>query len=151
LQDAQDIFGVHFDYEVDEIGENHDDEEDAYTNGEDEDQNGVRKKRARDKKACKGQVQKQSIFENWEPAELERGHWTIKDCKVRTTDIPERLQLRAVPVTGTNPVDGEEDEEIFDEAEWIYRNAFATPSISDQVCLHCRILFRFPVYIPLTS
>lgn len=37
------------------------------------------------------------------------------------------LQLRAIPVKPA------EDDELEEEAEWIYRNAFSTPTISMQV------------------
>lgn len=37
------------------------------------------------------------------------------------------LQLRSIPVKGA------EDDELEEEADWIYRNAFATPTISLQV------------------
>lgn len=36
-------------------------------------------------------------------------------------------QLRSIPVKGA------EDDELEEEADWIYRNAFATPTISLQV------------------
>lgn len=37
------------------------------------------------------------------------------------------LQLRSIPVKNA------EDDELEEEADWIYRNAFATPTISLQV------------------
>lgn len=37
------------------------------------------------------------------------------------------LQLRTIPVKPA------EDDELEEEAEWIYRNAFSTPTISMQV------------------
>lgn len=37
------------------------------------------------------------------------------------------VQLRSIPVKGA------EDDELEEEADWIYRNAFATPTISLQV------------------
>jgi len=60
----------------------------------------------------------------YEPIELEQSHYTDFDQEVRVTDMPERFQLRTVPVCPT------EDGELDDEAEWIYRQAFSTPPIS---------------------
>lgn len=40
------------------------------------------------------------------------------------------MQIREVPVTPTD----EGSSELDDEAEWIYRQAFTKPSISQQVC-----------------
>lgn len=39
------------------------------------------------------------------------------------------LQLRSIPVKSA------EDDELEEEADWIYRNAFATPTISLQVTI----------------
>lgn len=41
--------------------------------------------------------------------------------------MPYPLQLRSISVKGA------EDDELEEEADWIYRNAFATPTISLQV------------------
>lgn len=50
------------------------------------------------------------------------------DNEIRKTDIPERMQTRDVPVT---PVpDG--SRELEDEAEWIYKQAFCKPSVSNR-------------------
>ena len=45
------------------------------------------------------------------------------------------LQLRSIPVKGA------EDDELEEEADWIYRNAFATPTISLQVPLRKEPVF----------
>lgn len=47
--------------------------------------------------------------------------------KVRLMLLSCPLQLRSIPVKGA------EDDELEEEADWIYRNAFATPTISLQV------------------
>jgi len=60
----------------------------------------------------------------YEPIELERSHYTDFDQEVRVTDMPERFQLRTVPICPT------EEGELDEEAEWIYRQAFSTPPIS---------------------
>lgn len=47
--------------------------------------------------------------------------------KVSLTLLSYPVQLRSIPVKGA------EDDELEEEADWIYRNAFATPTISLQV------------------
>jgi len=51
---------------------------------------------------------------------------TVNDNKIRIADIPERFQLRTVPVRAA--VESELDE----EAEWIYKQAFMEEPISQQ-------------------
>ena len=51
----------------------------------------------------------------FEPSELERLHFTDADAEIRTADMPERFQLRRIPVQPT------EDGELEEEAEWIYK------------------------------
>ena len=41
---------------------------------------------------------RKTIFEMYEPAELEMRHFTEQDNEIRNTDIPERMQLRNFPV-----------------------------------------------------
>lgn len=119
LQEAQDIFGVDFDYEdfekyEDEYYEEEDEEEeDEY---EDEEGRTVR----REKKTPRRRRKAKSIYEIYEPHELERAGFTDEDNKIRSQDIPERMQLRGVPITPAN------DEELDEEAEWIYKAAFIT-------------------------
>ncbi|KAJ4440072.1 hypothetical protein ANN_08204, partial [Periplaneta americana] len=92
LQEAQDIFGVDFDYGIldtmDEDGyeEEEEEEEDEYIDEEGE------------------------------------------DTEKRNTDIPERMQLRDFPVTAVP----EGSDELDEEAEWIYKQAFCKPTISNQ-------------------
>jgi transcription elongation factor SPT6 len=45
--------------------------------------------------------------------------------------MPERMQLRQVPVTKV----GKDSPELEEEAEWIYKQAFCRPTISVQVKL----------------
>ena len=129
LQEAQDIFGVDFDYDEfgkygdDDYEEDEDEEEDEYV---EDDGEGERPRRS--KKAPKKRSTKKSIFEIYEPSELKRGHFTDTDNEIRNTDIPERMQLRVVPVT---PVPAGSDE-LDQEAEWIYKQAFLKPTISVQ-------------------
>ncbi|XP_034949711.1 transcription elongation factor SPT6 [Chelonus insularis] len=127
LQEAQDIFGVDFDY--DEFGkygdedyeEDEEEEEDEYV-----EEDGERPQRP--KKQPKKKTTRKSIFEIYEPSELKRGHFTDMDNEIRNTDIPERMQLRSMPIT---PVP-EGSDELDKEAEWIYQQAFCRPTISLQ-------------------
>uniref|UniRef100_A0A4W3JZH9 SPT6 homolog, histone chaperone and transcription elongation factor n=1 Tax=Callorhinchus milii TaxID=7868 RepID=A0A4W3JZH9_CALMI len=125
LQEAQEIFGVDFDYdEFDKYNEYDEELEDDYEYEDEE--LGEGETRARPKKTAKKRVSRRSIFEIYEPSELESSHLTDQDNEIRVTDMPERFQLRGIPVKPA------EDDELEEEAEWIYRNAFSTPSISLQ-------------------
>ncbi|XP_071876068.1 transcription elongation factor SPT6 isoform X1 [Bombus fervidus] len=125
LQEAQDIFGIDFDYdEFGKYGEDEfeEEEEDEYIHDQIED-------RPRpSKKYLKRKSTRKSIFEVYEPSELIRGHFTDVDNEIRTTDIPERMQLRTVPIIPT----AEGSDELDLEAEWIYKWAFCQPTISIQ-------------------
>ncbi|XP_066246684.1 transcription elongation factor SPT6 [Euwallacea similis] len=127
LQEAQETFGVDFDYDEfskydDEYDEDEEeDEDDEY----EEDEEGER--RRKHKKAAKKRPTKKSIFEIYEPSELKRGFFTDLDNEVRGTDIPERMQLRDVPITAVP----EDSTELDDEAEWIYKQAFCKNTVSN--------------------
>ncbi|GAB6026482.1 hypothetical protein CHUAL_012908 [Chamberlinius hualienensis] len=124
LQQAQDIFGVDFDFkEFDAYGEEYDEEVEDLDYEEEEVEDEMRR---RPKKQVRKKHTRKSIFEVYEPSELERGHFTEKDNEIRAADIPERFQLRGVPVTTA------EDPELEEEAEWIYKFAFCTSTISTQ-------------------
>ncbi|CAG9861207.1 unnamed protein product [Phyllotreta striolata] len=126
LQEAQETFGVDFDYDEftkydqDEYEDEEDEEEDEYEEDDNE-------RRKHPKKAARKKLTKKSIFEVYEPSELKRGFFTDLDNEVRNTDIPERMQLRDVPIT---PVT-DDSTELEDEAEWIYRQAFCNKAISN--------------------
>ncbi|XP_039292182.1 transcription elongation factor SPT6 isoform X2 [Nilaparvata lugens] len=127
LQEAQDIFGVDFDYdEFDKYGEDeYEEEEDEYLEEEDEES----EKRHKPKKAPRKKSTRKSIFEIYEPSELKRGHFTDLDNEIRNTDIPERMQLREIPVTSVP----EGSDELEEEAKWIYKHAFQKSTITQQV------------------
>uniref|UniRef100_A0A182J0J1 Transcription elongation factor SPT6 n=1 Tax=Anopheles atroparvus TaxID=41427 RepID=A0A182J0J1_ANOAO len=134
LQEGQDIFGVDFDY--DEF-EKYDDEYEEGSEAEDEyeeeqldqtDRPSGERSGKKTKPAARKRTLKKSIFEIYEPSELKRGHFTDLDNEVRKVDMPERMQLRDVPVTGVP----EGSNELEDEAEWIYQQAFCKPYVSDQ-------------------
>ncbi|KAM6118684.1 LOW QUALITY PROTEIN: transcription elongation factor SPT6 [Phoenicopterus ruber ruber] len=124
LQEAQEIFGVDFDYDEFEKYNEYDEEMEEEYEYEDEEAEG--ETRVRPKKTAKKRVSRRSIFEMYEPSELESSHLTDQDNEIRMTDMPERFQLRSIPVKSA------EDDELEEEADWIYRNAFATPTISLQ-------------------
>ncbi|ERE67897.1 transcription elongation factor SPT6 [Cricetulus griseus] len=124
LQEAQEIFGVDFDYDEFEKYNEYDEELEEDYEYEDEEAEG--EIRVRPKKTTKKRVSRRSIFEMYEPSELESSHLTDQDNEIRATDLPERFQLRSIPVKAA------EDDELEEEADWIYRNAFATPTISLQ-------------------
>ncbi|KAJ8959603.1 hypothetical protein NQ318_021789 [Aromia moschata] len=63
----------------------------------------------------------------YEPSELKRGFFTDLDNEIRNTDIPERMQIRDVPITAVP----DDSTELDDEAEWIYKQAFCKPSVSN--------------------
>uniref|UniRef100_A0A670JS76 SPT6 homolog, histone chaperone and transcription elongation factor n=1 Tax=Podarcis muralis TaxID=64176 RepID=A0A670JS76_PODMU len=124
LQEAQEIFGVDFDYDEFEKYNEYDEEmEDEYDYEPEETEGEIR---VRPKKTAKKRVSRRSIFEMYEPSELESSHLTDQDNEIRVTDMPERFQLRSIPVKNA------EDDELEEEADWIYRNAFAMPTISLQ-------------------
>lgn len=136
LQQAQDVFGVDFDYAevnkyleddgVDEDDEDLLDEEDEY-DGEGIDDSGREPgSGAASKKKKKRHPARKSIFELYEPAELERSHLTSRDNEIRNTDIPERFQLRSVKVTPCS------EEEIKEESQWIYKNLYTMDMVTRQ-------------------
>lgn len=123
---GQDIFGVDFDY--DEF-DKYDEEYASETDGEDEyEEDGEGEREKRPKKAAKKKPSRKSIFEIYEPSELKRGHFTDIDNEIRKTDIPERMQLRDIPVTSVP----ENSKELDEEAEWIYRQAFTRSTVSNR-------------------
>ncbi|GFR31977.1 transcription elongation factor SPT6 [Trichonephila clavata] len=126
LQEAQEIFGVDFDYKDFAQEEDEYDEDEIDEDYEEEEDEEVGEARPRRKKGSRKHGTKKSIFDVFEPIEIERSHLTDRDASIRLADLPERFQLRGTPVT-----DAEEDE-IAEEAEWIYKQAFSINTISIQ-------------------
>ncbi|ELV12097.1 Transcription elongation factor SPT6 [Tupaia chinensis] len=90
LQEAQEIFGVDFDYDEFEKYNEYDEElEEEYEYEDDEAEGEIR---VRPKKTTKKRVSRRSIFEMYEPSELESSHLTDQDNEIRATDLPERFQ-----------------------------------------------------------
>uniref|UniRef100_A0A3Q3MQZ6 SPT6 homolog, histone chaperone and transcription elongation factor n=1 Tax=Mastacembelus armatus TaxID=205130 RepID=A0A3Q3MQZ6_9TELE len=118
LQEAQEIFGGDFDFA--------DFDADAYDQGEEEEEDQDEESWDRPKKQTKRRLGRKSIFEIYEPSELESSHMTDQDNEIRSTDMPERFQLRSIPVKPA------EDDELEEEAEWIFRHGFSTLTISMQ-------------------
>ncbi|XP_034662685.1 transcription elongation factor SPT6-like [Drosophila subobscura] len=118
LLEGQEIFGVDFDYDDFSIYEE-DEYEDEVAGGDDH--------RVKKKKALKKKVAKKTIFDIYEPSELKRGHFTDLDNEIRKRDMPERMQLRQVPVTPVPAGSMELDE----EADWIYQYAFCKNTVSE--------------------
>ena len=79
-------------------------------------------------KEKKKKKSKKTIFDIFDPNDLALGHYTDQDHEIRITDIPERMQLRAVPVTAVP----EDSDELDREAEWIYKKGFTEPTLTQQ-------------------
>merc|ERR1719347_643129 len=120
---AEDIFGVAFDYDEFEQYEDAEESESEDYDDEDMDEDRPRKKEKRKKKPTK------TIFDIFDPHELTMGHYTETDHEIRNTDVPERMQLRQVPVTAVP----DESDELDREAEWIYKHGFTTVTLTQQV------------------
>nr|XP_020473692.1 transcription elongation factor SPT6 [Monopterus albus] len=118
LQEAQEIFGGDFDFA--------DFDGDLYDQGEEEEEDQEEESWDRPKKQTKRRLGRKSIFEIYEPSELESSHMTDQDNEIRSADMPERFQLRSIPVKPA------EDDELEEEAEWIFRHGFSTLTISMQ-------------------
>jgi len=82
LQEAQDIFGVDFDY--DEF-DKYDEEEYEEEEESQEDVEERERRRKKTKKKAGQKATKKSIFELYEPSELKRGHFTDFDNQVRNS------------------------------------------------------------------
>merc|ERR1712096_13171 len=69
-----------------------------------------------------------TIFDIFDPYELERGHYTDLDQEIRAQDHPERMQLRQIPVTAVP----DDSDELDREADWIYKHGFTTATLTKQ-------------------
>lgn len=85
LQEAQEIFGGDFDFA--------DFDASAYDQGEEEEEDQDEESWDRPKKQTKRRLGRKSIFEIYEPSELESSHMTDQDNEIRSTDMPERFQV----------------------------------------------------------
>lgn len=85
LQEAQEIFGGDFDFAEFDT--------EAYDHAEEEEEDQDDESWDRPKKQTKRRVGRRSIFEIYEPSELESSHMTDQDNEIRSTDMPERFQV----------------------------------------------------------
>lgn len=122
LQQAQDVFGLEFDFDEFEEGYDDEEEEEEYEDEEGGHEDERQRRRARGGRKS----QRKSIFDFYEPAELEKSFLNEVDKNITNTDVPERFQLRPVPVTPG------QDIELKEEAEWIYQHAFSEPTMTIQ-------------------
>ncbi|CAD6234366.1 GSCOCG00001857001-RA-CDS, partial [Cotesia congregata] len=111
LEEAREIFGVDFDYNQFDQNNQKDDDDDG--NEEEEEEEGTRK--------CQRKSTAKTIFEVYEPIELKKAFLTDVDQQIRVKDIPERMQLRSIPII---EVKDKRSHELVEEAKWIYKNAF---------------------------
>ena len=79
-------------------------------------------------KKTRAKKKKSTIYDVYEPSELERGHFLERDAEIRITDKPERFQVRSVPIQAS-----ENEVALEEEAEWVYDAAFVKVPISKQV------------------
>ncbi|UJR26928.1 hypothetical protein I4U23_008237 [Adineta vaga] len=138
IAEAQAIFGDDFSFNIDfdELNDGEEDEEEEEDEEDeeqeepeyDDDGNIIESESTVVKRQVKRKTQrrKQKAEELFEPEELQRGYLTEADINIRQIDKPERFQLRHTPV-----VEAKEDE-LEEEAEWIYNGAFLKSTISSQ-------------------
>lgn len=91
-----------FDYDEFEKYNEYDEElEEEYEYEDDEAEGEIR---VRPKKTTKKRVSRRSIFEMYEPSELESSHLTDQDNEIRATDLPERFQVRNYQPLSCRPI-----------------------------------------------
>lgn len=122
LQEAQEIFGVDFDFE--EFDDQHSEEtgESDYEDEEDEDAE-LRRRQKKEIKTASRDV----LYEIFDASDLERKFYCPEDEKIRRTDVPERMQLRKIPIRKLNAKSETYNEDLLElekEAKWIFSNAF---------------------------
>ncbi len=134
LQQAQDIFGVDFDFQEFEQYADRDSDISDMSDYEDEDEPRSRRKGGQDSKSS----HRDRVYELFDPDDLARGYYSPLDEQIRCTDIPERFQLRTIPVRRLDPRSTTYEADLLEvekEAEWIYNTAFREGQ-SKKVRLH---------------
>lgn len=135
LQQAQSIFGVDFDFgEFDQYGRNDSDASEETEYEDEDDIAGGRRRKARPELKVASQDR---VYELFDPADLARYFCSAEDQRIHITDVPERFQLRAIPVRQLNPESPSYKSDLIElekEAEWIYNVAFKE-GISKKVSL----------------
>ncbi|KAM3183126.1 hypothetical protein ACTXT7_010963 [Hymenolepis weldensis] len=125
LQEAQEIFGVDFDFdEFDQRGDQESDEsgESDYED-EDDEEAVLRRRQKREAKVASHDA----LYDIFDPSDLERKFYRPEDERIRRLDVPERMQLRKFPVRRIDPKSETYSEDLLEieaEAEWIFNNAF---------------------------
>ncbi|VUZ51102.1 unnamed protein product, partial [Hymenolepis diminuta] len=125
LQEAQEIFGVDFDFdEFDQQGDQESDEsgESDYED-EDDEEAILRRRQKREAKVASHDA----LYDIFDPSDLERKFYRPEDERIRRLDVPERMQLRKFPVKRIDPKSETYSEDLLEieaEAEWIFNNAF---------------------------
>ncbi|CAH8495495.1 unnamed protein product [Schistosoma mattheei] len=161
LQQAQNIFGVDFDLSEFEAfrksrvgGDDYSDESEYEYSDEEE---GSKGRRSKHRRAPSNLVMDDRVYELFDPSDLERAYYSQADERIRKTDVPERFQLRQVPVKYIDSCSAtytQDLQELSDEAEWIYRHAFkedaeykppgVIPKILESLKLMREFLFEVP-------
>nr|CDS26732.1 transcription elongation factor spt6 [Hymenolepis microstoma] len=125
LQEAQEIFGVDFDF--DEFDQQRDQESDDSGESEyldeDSEETMVRRRQKREANVASHDV----LYDIFDPSDLERKFYRPEDERIRRLDVPERMQLRKLPVKRIDPKSETYNEDLLEieaEAEWIFNNAF---------------------------
>ncbi|BHF60733.1 Transcription elongation factor SPT6 [Sparganum proliferum] len=143
LQQAQDIFGVDFDFEEFEQYDQDrpSDVSSASDDYEYDDDDTSVARMGKRKRAAKAAAQ-DKVYELFDPSDLARAFYSPQDERIRCTDLPERCQLRAVPIRRLDPQSASYEADLIEvekEAEWIYNVAFREgpskkpPAVTDKI------------------
>ncbi|CAH8839646.1 unnamed protein product [Trichobilharzia szidati] len=160
LQQAQNIFGVDFDmsefeaFRKPRTGDDYSEESEYEYSDEEE---GSKARRQKHRRPPSSHVMDDRVYELFDPSDLERAYYSQADERIRKTDIPERFQLRQVPVKcidSCSATYAEDLQELSNEAEWIYRHTFkenadykpasVIPKILETLKLLREFLFEIP-------
>lgn len=145
LQQAQDIFGVDFnmaEFEQYEETGSHGSSESDY---EDDEDDGALSRRRKTRRAAKA-ASHDRVYDLFDPTDLARAFYSPEDERIRCTDIPERFQLRAMPVRRLDPTSPTYEKDLLEvekESEWIYNVAFregSSKKVNKLFVLHLPIL-----------
>uniref|UniRef100_A0A5K3FBK3 Transcription elongation factor spt6 n=2 Tax=Mesocestoides corti TaxID=53468 RepID=A0A5K3FBK3_MESCO len=124
LQQAQNIFGVDFDFNEFEQYGDHGSDISEESDFEDEEEEGGRRRRGKREPKV---THHDRMYELFDPTDLARNFFSPEDERIRCTDVPERFQLRSVPVSRLDPQSTSYNEDLAEvkkEAEWIYNATF---------------------------
>ncbi|CAH8498376.1 unnamed protein product [Heterobilharzia americana] len=163
LQQAQNIFGVDFDlsefeaFRKSRTGDDYSDESEYEYSDEEE---GSKVRRPKHRRPPSNLVMDDRVYELFDPSDLERAYYSQADERIRKTDVPERFQLRQIPVKYIDSCSAsyaEDLRELSDEAEWIYRHAFKEdadykpPSVIPRILESLKLLREFLFEVPFIA